>query len=145
MKAPLKGTNLFAENGSFAPSAVHPANNSSCFPNQFLFLQQNPVRMKRLKEIILNDSELDMLLSEEEKSGYNLLLNNIFCFGCGDLCNKGIVTSAVKLDSRNDIVVEGNCNVCGHRVARVMEFGENESFFDKAMHFRKSLQNGMDM
>lgn len=98
--------------------------------------------MKRLKEIKLNDFQLNVLLSDEEKSGYQYLLDNgVYCTQCKGVCKKGIKKTAVKLSSLNDIVVEGNCNVCGHKVARVMEFGENRAFFEKAMNFRKSLQN----
>lgn len=96
--------------------------------------------MKRLKEIKLNDFQLNVLLGDEEKNGYNMLLNNVFCSGCGDICREGIVKTDVTLDSRNDIVARGNCKVCGHAVARVMEFGQDKSFFEKAMNFRKSIQ-----
>ena len=98
--------------------------------------------MKRQKEIKLNEFQLNAFLSEKEKNGYRYLLDNgVYCTHCQDICKKGIVTTAVKLDSLNDIVVEGNCHVCGHRVARVIEFGEDPEFFEKAMNFRKSLQN----
>ena len=96
--------------------------------------------MKKLKEITLNDFQLNVLLNEVEKNGYNFLLNNgVYCSGCGDICKKGVVKTAVKLDSLNDIVVRGNCAICGHEVARVIEFGEDKSFFEKAMKFRKSI------
>ncbi len=97
--------------------------------------------MKRLKEIKLNEFQLNVLLSEEEKYGYRYLLQNgIYCNGCHDICNKGVELDSVKLDKLNDIVVEGSCNACGHQVVRVIEFGENPEFFEKAMNFRKSLQ-----
>jgi len=98
--------------------------------------------MKRLKEIKLNEFQLNALLSDEEKNGYRYLLaNGVYCSGCQGICKKGVEIKSVKLDWLNDIVVEGNCKVCGHRVARVMEFGEDPEFFENAMNFRKSLQN----
>jgi len=98
--------------------------------------------MKKLKEITLNDFQLNVLLNEEEKNDYNYLLNKgVYCTGCGDVCKEGVVKTAVTLNSLNDIVVRGNCVICGHEVARVIEFGENKSFFEKAMKFRKSIQN----
>jgi hypothetical protein len=98
--------------------------------------------MKRLKEIKLNDFQVNVLLSDEEKSGYQYLLDNgVYCTQCQGICKKGIVKTAVKLNSLNDIMVEGNCRECGHKVARVMEFGEDRSFFEKAVNFRESLQN----
>lgn len=97
--------------------------------------------MKKLKEITLNDFQLNVLLSEEEKNGYYYLLNNgVFCAGCGGVCKKGVVNTTVILDSLNDILVRGNCAICGHKVARIMEFGEDKSFFEKAVKFRKSVQ-----
>jgi hypothetical protein len=98
--------------------------------------------MKRQKEIKLNEFQLNALLSEEEKNGYRYLLDNgVYCNGCQGICKKGVEIKSVKLDGLNDIVVEGTCRVCGHRVARVMEFGEDPEFFEKAVNFRKSLQN----
>ena len=98
--------------------------------------------MKRQKEIKLNDFQLNVLLSEKEKKGYRYLLDNgVYCSGCQGICKKGVEIKSVKLDGLNDIVVEGTCNACGRRVARVMEFGEDPEFFEKAMNFRKSLQN----
>lgn len=97
--------------------------------------------MKHQKEIKLNDFQLNVLLSDEEKNGYRYLLENgVYCNGCQTICKEGIEIKSVKLDRLNDIVVEGTCNDCGHRVARVMEFGENPEFFEKAMNFRKSVQ-----
>jgi len=97
--------------------------------------------MKKLKEISLNDFQLNVLLNDEEKNDYNFLLNNgVYCSGCGDICKEGVEKTAVTLDALNDIVIRGNCAACGHKVARVMEFGEDKSFFEKAIKFRKSIQ-----
>lgn len=98
--------------------------------------------MKRLKEIPLNTFQLNVLLDEQNKEDFRYLLENgVFCTICSGVCIKGVVNYTTKLDGLNDLVVEGECGVCGGRVARVMEFGENKSFFEKAMDFRKSVQN----
>lgn len=98
--------------------------------------------MKRQKEIKLNEFQLNVLLGEEEKNGYRYLLENgVYCVQCQGICSKGVEIQSVKLDGLNDIVVEGTCKVCGHSVARVMEFGETPEFFEKAENFRKSVKN----
>jgi len=33
----------------------------------------------------------------------------------------------------------GECTLCGAEVSRVMEFGDNESFFRKAVQFRNKM------
>ncbi len=96
--------------------------------------------MKKFKDIKINHFQLNVLLDEEQKNGFNLLLERgVYCPHCGDMCSKGIELKEIFLDSMNDIRIEGICNVCGGAVARIMEFGEDKEFFQKAIDFRKSL------
>jgi hypothetical protein len=43
------------------------------------------------------------------------------------------------LTSLNDIYVRGTCKVCGGKVARTMEFGEDKVFYEKASDFRRAI------
>ena len=98
--------------------------------------------MKRLKEIPLNTFQLNVLLYKQNKEDFRFLLEKgVFWSKCSGVCKKGVVNYTEKLDGLNVLVVEGECGVCGRRVARIMEFGENKSFFEKALDFRKSVQN----
>ncbi len=98
--------------------------------------------MKKLKEINLNTFQLNVLLNEQEKEGFEMLLNEgVYCMQCNDVCKDGVVNYSVKLNSLNNVVIDGECATCGNSVCRVMEFGEDRTFFKKAMEFRKSLAN----
>ena len=98
--------------------------------------------MKKLKEIKLSHLQLDFLLNKEEKKGFSFLLNHgVYCTRCNAICAKGVVNYTLRLNRFNDIVVDGECAVCDQKVTRVMEFGENILFFEKAMDYRESLQN----
>ena len=98
--------------------------------------------MKKLKELKLNLFQLNALLSEQEKEGFEFLLNEgVYCNRCNDVCRDGVINYSVKLNWLNDIVVDGECAKCGHKVCRVMEFGEDKTFFAKAVEFRESIQN----
>jgi len=46
------------------------------------------------------------------------------------------------LNDLNDIIVEGTCPVCGGKMARYMEFGEDQAFSKKTELFRKQIQQG---
>ena len=98
--------------------------------------------MKKLKEIKLSRLQLDVLLNKEEKEDFGYLLKHgVYCTRCNEICVNGVLNYTVRLNWLNDIVIEGECAVCGQKVTRIMEFGENKSFFDKAMDYRESLQN----
>ena len=100
------------------------------------------VIMKKLKEIKLSRLQLDILLNKEEREGFGYLLKHgVYCTRCNAICKRGVVNYTVRLNWLNDIVVEGECAVCGQEVTRTMEFGESKSFFDKAMDYREALQN----
>lgn len=98
--------------------------------------------MSKLKEMSLDWVQLNNLLNQEEKDAYDFLLNNgVFCTRCSSICREGVDVISVSLNWLNDIVVKGRCKFCGHKVVRIMEFGENQEFFIKAMEFRSSVGN----
>jgi len=97
--------------------------------------------MKKNEDMPINQFQLNVLLSKEEKEFYNYVIeSNVFCTRCGKTCEQGITVDSLLLTSTNDIVVQGTCNVCRGKVARVMEFGENKEFNKKAMNFRKTVK-----
>lgn len=98
--------------------------------------------MTRPTEIPINRFQLTILLNEKLKQDYQFLLDEgVICIQCGGIAQKGIVVTEIYLSSLNDIFVRGTCKVCGGKVARTMEFGENEAFYEKANDFRKALGN----
>ncbi|MCW3789688.1 hypothetical protein [Plebeiibacterium sediminum] len=95
--------------------------------------------MISLSDIEINQSQLNHLLSQHEKNAYKYLLENgVFCNHCNDYCNYGISNYKVYLDRFNDIKVTGECTFCSNEVSKIMEFGDNESFFRKAVQFRNT-------
>jgi len=98
-------------------------------------------QMKNSEDMPINQFQLNALLSKEEKEFYNYVIeSNVFCTGCGKTCEQGITVNSLLLTSTNDLVVQGICNVCQGKVARVMEFGENKEFYKKAMNFRNTVK-----
>ena len=96
--------------------------------------------MERPPQIPINRFQLAILLNEEEKQDYQLMLNeNVFCIHCDGIAKKGISVTEIYMDSLNDIFVRGICNVCNGKVARTMEFGEDQAFYEKATAFRKAI------
>jgi 5-methylcytosine-specific restriction endonuclease McrA len=92
-----------------------------------------------LSDIEINQFQLNHLLSEYEKNAFKYLLKNgVFCSYCNDFCTQGITDYKIYLDRFNDIKVVGHCCSCANEVTRIMEFGENESFFRKAIQFRNT-------
>ena len=95
----------------------------------------------KLSDIQINIFQLNLLLEKDQKEFYDqVIANNVFCANCGGQCPKGITVTEILLNSRNDILVNGTCNECSGKVARYIEFGEDEAFYKKAMNFRKSMQ-----
>jgi hypothetical protein len=98
--------------------------------------------MSRLKEIQINPFQLKRLLNKEQWKDYNYLLEQgVFCSTCGGRAIKGIKVAEIYLTNLNDILVRGTCKVCGGKVARIMEFGEDKVFFEMANAFRASLED----
>jgi hypothetical protein len=97
--------------------------------------------MKRPKEIKLNKFQLNALLNDKQKKSLDFIVNhNVYCSTCRGICEKGIEIKEYVLDSLNDIMIVGNCKVCNGKVARIMEFGEDEDFYKRANDFRNSLK-----
>jgi hypothetical protein len=94
--------------------------------------------MKERKTIKINDFQLHILLNEEEQKGLQILQNNSFCSTCmGERPISNV--QAILLNDLNDIEVQGTCPVCGGKMARYMEFGEDQAFSKRADLFRKSI------
>lgn len=95
--------------------------------------------MKKRKTIRINDFQLHILLNEEEQKDYLIMLDNSFCASCMEerpLSN----VQEIFLNDLNDIMVDGTCPVCGGKMSRYMEFGEDKTFSEKADLFRKKIQ-----
>jgi hypothetical protein len=98
--------------------------------------------MNKLKDIPINPFQLNRLLNEEQLKGYNYLLDNgVYCASCGGTCAEGVKVNEIILNSVNDILVRGTCKVCGGKVARVMEFGQDREYFEQANAFQSSLED----
>ena len=98
--------------------------------------------MERPPEIQINIFQLNILLDDKQKDDYNYLLNNgVFCSRCGDICTKGIIVKVIYLTPLNDIMVQGTCKECGGKLTRIIEFGEDKDFYEKANDFRKLIRN----
>ncbi|HHT35321.1 MAG: hypothetical protein WCZ71_05330 [Proteiniphilum sp.] len=97
--------------------------------------------MKELSEIQINQFQLAVLLDEEERHFYNVVVESfIYCSQCRGFAGEGVEVESIYLDSLNDIRVEGCCRKCGGRVARLFEFGEKKEFQEKACRFRESIK-----
>ena len=95
--------------------------------------------MNRSPEMLINRFQLALLLNNAQKHFYNeVLANNVFCSHCGEIAKKGIVVEEIYLTRLNDIMVRGTCKVCNGKVARIIEFGEDKNFCEKANNFRNS-------
>lgn len=96
--------------------------------------------MINLDDMEINKFQLNGLLNHHEKQGFKYLLENgVFCNTCNDYCKYSVSNYKLFLDRFNDIRVVGECTLCGAEVSRVMEFGDNESFFRKAVQFRNKM------
>jgi hypothetical protein len=97
--------------------------------------------MKKLTDIMINKFQLNVLLDDEQKEGFDYLLNRgVLCSICGGICSEGVEIKEIYLNSLNDIMIRGNCKVCNGKVTRIMEFGEDKEFFKKANSFRNSIK-----
>jgi hypothetical protein len=97
--------------------------------------------MKRFPEIMLNQFQLAVLLDEEERHFYEVVIDNyIYCAQCRGLAKEGVEVERICLNSVNDIRVEGRCRKCGGEVARLFEFGGKKEFDEKACRLRESIK-----
>jgi len=97
--------------------------------------------MKRLPEITLNQFQLAVLLDEEERHFYNVVIDNyVYCCHCRGVEIEGIDVEEIYLTDLNDIRVVGRCRKCGGEVARLLEFGGKKEFDEKACRLRESIK-----
>ncbi len=94
-------------------------------------------------DIEINKFQLNALLNHHEKQGFKYLLqNDVWCSHCQ--CNNEEVSNyKLFLDRFNDIKVSAVCSECGHPIVHIMPFGENETFFRKAIQFRHKIINAL--
>lgn len=98
--------------------------------------------MKPLKEIRVIYPQLYRLFNEQELENFSeTLKHGLFCFRCMDVCHKGLAHYSLRLDTWNNVVVDGKCLHCANMVCRVLEYGQDPVFYSKAIKFRLSLQN----
>ncbi|HEX2935321.1 MAG TPA: hypothetical protein VHO72_08205 [Bacteroidales bacterium] len=98
--------------------------------------------MNKPNEIQLNQFQLNILLNDEQKQGYAFLLEKgVYCKQCDGIAAKGVVVEEVFLTNLNDIKVCGTCKACNGKVVRIMEFGEDRAFYEKADEFRQAIKN----
>lgn len=97
--------------------------------------------MKGPPEIPINQFQLALLLNDEQKKFFEMVIkSNVFCGQCGGAAIAGITINEMFLTDLNDILVKGTCKTCKGKVARMMEFGENKEFYNGAMVFRNSIR-----
>lgn len=97
--------------------------------------------MKRQDEIEINQFQLGILLDKGQKNFYDTIISaNVFCSHCRSIAEKGVLVEEIYLTHFNDILVKGSCKVCNGSVARIIEFGKDETFFKKADELRKSMK-----
>ena len=95
----------------------------------------------RQKNIEISILQLNSLLDEKQKESFDFLLNNgVYCAACNSHKN-GTNIFQVILNELNDIMVHGTCKVCEGKVTRIIELGEEKTFYQKAIFFRETLMN----
>jgi hypothetical protein len=98
--------------------------------------------MKRPSTIKINQFQLARLLNKDQKQFFDRVTKeDVYCGKCIDAAPVGMTINEIFLNDLNDIVAKGTCNNCNHEVARMIEFGEDKAFYEKAMNFRKSLED----
>ncbi|TYB32768.1 MAG: hypothetical protein FXF49_09835 [Flexistipes sinusarabici] len=94
------------------------------------------------EDLEINLFQLNGLFTEDQKRGFRFILQKgVFCTTCKGPCEKEIQIEKTYITPMNDILVKGTCKVCGGKVARVIEFGEDKTFSEKADKFRKNIKD----
>lgn len=97
--------------------------------------------MKKLEDLKINIFKLNLLLDEDDNIDLEYLLEiGVYCSNCKGICSGIEKNYDIYLTPANDVRVEGKCIDCKNDVARILEFGDNKDFFDKAIELRKMLK-----
>ena len=97
---------------------------------------------KRPEKIGITRIQLEMLLNEKEKKGFDFMLKKgVYCATCDQSGVAGVRIDKLTLNSLNDVLIEGTCSQFNGKVFRTVEFGENPDFYRKVIEFRQTLDN----
>ena len=88
------------------------------------------------KETQITKTQLRIILGKDWKYFEEKILSNCLCGKCH--CIVRMVDYKIFLNDLCDIIFKGTCVICGARVNRYVEVGENEIFVKKV---KKELKN----
>lgn len=100
--------------------------------------------MKTKKEfkIPISKNEAVYILGKEADF-FEIAENSVFCHDCFSKTHKSVsvVNYDIFVNDLGDIILQGFCKNCGHRIGRYIESGEKPAGYKRAMKVVKSKEN----
>ena len=86
-------------------------------------------------EITLDDVKL--IMGNRFERGFGIVTHSIYCTNCQNGYKGTMQIKKIWLNHLGDVVLDGSCDTCGHRVQRYMETGEDPESYEQAMAIRE--------
>ena len=88
------------------------------------------------KNVRITEEQLQIILDKNYENFAEKILTNCLCNKC--MCVVKIVDYKIFLNDLYDVILKGNCAICGARVSRYIETGEDKIAVKK---IKKTLKN----
>jgi len=84
--------------------------------------------MNKETDIPISIDDLKFILKGDFDQSIRIVAHNCFCPNCYDSKKVGMVNYRISLTKFNDAFFRGECEHCGHQIARYVEIGENPDY-----------------
>jgi len=94
---------------------------------------------RREDKFEISEARLKDIIGDDWVEFKRRIFNNVYCSDCDSNYNSTIVNYRIFINDLNDIILEGFCKKCTHRVARYVETGENQRYVQKISKILSTL------
>jgi len=92
-------------------------------------------------KIEITEAKLKNILGGDWGEFRERIFNSVYCSNCDSNYDSTIINYRIFLNDLNDIILEGFCKKCMHRVARYCETGEVPGYMERITELKKALSS----
>lgn len=87
-------------------------------------------------DIKISEEELEWIVGDQIEIVLNSGLKRVHCVKCDEKYDSEMINYEIWMNRLGDIIFEGQCKKCNHKVGRYLEIGEEPQIYKKIMNLR---------